>query len=249
MLNFEGQKVLITGATGGIGSATAKLFAKLGASVGLCGRNERKLDDLANEIKKESNDKIQLFVCDLSNINEVDSLVNQADAKMDGIDILICNAGITRDMLAIRMTNDDFEDVLDVNLKATFILNRDMAKKMIKRRYGRIVNISSIVGIMGNPGQANYVASKAGMIGMSKSLAYEVASRNITVNCVAPGFIETPMTDVLAEEQKSKMLANIPIGRMGSSDDVASSIAFLASKEASYITGQTLHVNGGMLMV
>lgn len=249
MLNFEGQKVLITGVTGGIGSATAKLFAKLGASVGLCGRNERKLDDLANEIKKESNDKIQLFVCDLSNINEVDSLVNQADAKMDGIDILICNAGITRDMLAIRMTNDDFEDVLDVNLKATFILNRDMAKKMIKRRYGRIVNISSIVGIMGNPGQANYVASKAGMIGMSKSLAYEVASRNITVNCVAPGFIETPMTDVLTEEQKSKMLANIPIGRMGSSDDVASSIAFLASKEASYITGQTLHVNGGMLMV
>lgn len=249
MLNFKGQKVLITGATGGIGSATAKLFAELEASVGLCGRNEKKLNDLANEIRKDGNDNIQLFVCDLSNIDEVNNLIDQSDTQMDGIDILICNAGITKDMLAIRMSNNDFESVLDVNLKATFILNRDMAKKMIKRRYGRIINISSIVGVMGNPGQANYVASKAGMIGMSKSLAYEVASRNITVNCVAPGFIETPMTDVLTEEQKNKMLANIPVGRIGSSDDVASSIAFLASKEASYITGQTLHVNGGMLMI
>lgn len=249
MLNFEGQKVLITGATGGIGSATAKLFAKLGANLGLCGRNEKKLEDLANEVRKYGNDNIQLFVCDLSNIDEVNSLVDQSDTQMDGIDILICNAGITKDMLAIRMNNNDFESVLDVNLKATFVLNRDMVKKMIKRRYGRIINISSIVGVMGNPGQANYVASKAGMIGMSKSLAYEVASRNITVNCVAPGFIETPMTDVLTKEQKSKMLANIPVGRIGSSDDIASSIAFLASKEASYITGQTLHVNGGMLMI
>ncbi len=245
MLNFEGQKVLITGATGGIGQATAELFSKQGATVGLCGRNEEKLNKLKDDLKTE----VHTFKCDLNNLNEVEELFVKADTEMNGIDILICNAGITKDMLSIRMTTENFEEVIDVNLKATFILNREAIKKMIKRKYGRIINISSIVGVMGNAGQANYVASKAGIIGMSKSLAMEVASRGVTVNCVAPGFIETPMTAVLTDEQKSKMLANIPEGHMGQPEDIANSIVFLASKEASYITGQTLHVNGGMLMI
>lgn len=245
MLNFEGQKVLITGATGGIGQATAELFSKQGAIVGLCGRNEEKLNKLKDSLENESH----IFTSDLSDLNSVEELFSKADEEMGGIDVLICNAGITKDMLSIRMTTESFEEVINVNLKATFILNREAIKKMIKRKYGRIINISSIVGVMGNAGQANYVASKAGIIGMSKSLAAEVAGRGVNVNCVAPGFIETPMTDVLTDEQKSKMLANIPAGRMGLPIDIANSIVFLASKEASYITGQTLHVNGGMLMV
>ncbi len=245
MLNFEGQKVLITGATGGIGQATAELFSKQGATVGLCGRNEEKLNKLKDDLKTE----VHTFKCDLNNLNEVEELFVKADTEMNGIDILICNAGITKDMLSIRMTTENFEEVIDVNLKATFILNREAIKKMIKRKYGRIINISSIVGVMGNAGQANYVASKAGIIGMSKSLALEVASKNITVNCVAPGFIETPMTADLADEYKNKLLATIPEGRMGQPEDIANSIVFLASKEASYITGQTLHVNGGMLRI
>ncbi|MDR1499069.1 MAG: 3-oxoacyl-[acyl-carrier-protein] reductase [Rickettsiales bacterium] len=245
MLDFSGQKVLVTGATGGIGQATAELFAKRGAVVGLGGRNKEKLEKLASSLGV----KTHIFSCDLGNIADVEELFDRADAEMGGIDVLVCNAGITKDMLAIRMTTSDFEDVITVNLKATFILNRSALKRMMKRRYGRIINISSITGVMGNAGQANYVASKAGMIGMSKSLAMEVASRGITVNCVAPGFIETPMTDVLTEEQKTRMLANIPIGKMGTPVDVANSIVFLASREAGYITGQTLHINGGMLMV
>ena len=248
MLDFSGQKILITGATGGIGEATAKLFAKQGATIGLCGRNKDKLNSIFNELKNFGT-KSEIFECDLDNANDVENLFSRADEVMDGIDVLICNAGITKDSLAMRMSMEDFDNVIRVNLKATFILNREAIKKMIKRRYGRIVNISSVVGIMGNPGQANYVASKAGIIGMSKSLAQEVASRNITVNCVAPGFIETPMTDVLSEERKNKILAAIPLGKMGSAEDVANAIVFLASKKASYITGQTIHVNGGMLMV
>lgn len=274
---------MITGATGGIGSVTAKLFAKLGAQAGLCGRDEKKLKSLVDDInkgnKEENREKnedmkggmvtegeneytaksvknadenippICSFVCDLASEDEVSGFIDKADEVMGGIDILICNAGVTRDMLAIRMNNEDFDYVLDINLRTTFHLNRDMLKKMLKRRYGRIINISSIVGIMGNGGQANYVASKAGMIGMSKTLAQEVATRNITVNCVAPGFIETPMTAALTEEQKNKMLASIPVGRLGLPEDVANAIVFLAAKESNYITGQTLHVNGGMLMV
>lgn len=248
MLDFSGQKVLITGATGGIGGATAKLFAKQGATVGLCGRNRDKLSSIFNELESFGA-KAEIFECDLSSANNVENLFNRADEAMNGIDILVSNAGITRDSLAMRMSTEDFENVIRVNLEATFILDRDAIKKMMKRRYGRIVNISSVVGVMGNPGQANYVASKAGIIGLSKSLAQEVASRNITVNCVAPGFIETPMTDVLSEEQKNRILAAIPLGKMGSAEDVANVVVFLASKEASYITGQTIHVNGGMLMV
>lgn len=243
MLNFEGQKILITGASGGIGKKTAELFAEQGAIVGLCGKNKNKL--LENNIKTETH----IFTCDLNNADEVENLYDKAEEEMNGIDVLVCNAGITKDMLSIRMTTEAFEEVINVNLKATFILNRNAIKKMMKKKYGRIINISSIVGVMGNAGQANYVASKAGIIGMSKSLAMEVASRGITVNCVAPGFIETPMTDVLTDEQKSKMLTNIPMNRIGLPNDIANAIVFLASKEAAYITGQTLHVNGGMLMV
>jgi 3-oxoacyl-[acyl-carrier protein] reductase len=245
MLNFNDQKVLITGATGGIGGKVAKLFASQGAVVGLCGRNKEKLEKMSSTFSTKS----YVFVCDLENITEVEGLFEKADAEMGGIDVLVCNAGVTKDGLSIRMSTSDFEEVVNVNLKATFVLNREAIKKMMKRRYGRIINISSIVGVMGNPGQANYVASKAGIIGMSKSLALEVASRNITINCVAPGFIETQMTAVLTDDQKNKMLANIPLGKMGQPDDIANSVVFLASKEASYITGQTLHVNGGMLMV
>lgn len=248
MLDFSGQKVLITGATGGIGGATAELFAKQGASVGLCGRNRDKLNSIFNELESFGA-KAEIFECDLSSANNVENLFNRADEAMNGIDILVSNAGITKDSLAMRMSTEDFENVIRINLEATFILNRDAIKKMMKRRYGRIVNISSVVGIMGNPGQANYVASKAGIIGLSKSLAQEVASRNITVNCVAPGFIDTPMTDVLSEEQKNRILTAIPLGKMGSAEDVANVVVFLAGKEASYITGQTIHVNGGMLMV
>ena len=245
MLDFTGQKVLITGATGGIGSKTAELFSKQGAIVGLCGRNKDKLNDLSSKLPNKS----FIFPCDLSNIEEVEKLFETADTEMGGIDVLVCNAGITKDTLAMRMPNDDFENVINVNLKATFILNREAIKKMMKRKYGRIVNISSVVGVAGNPGQANYVASKAGMIGMSKSIAMEVATRGITVNCIAPGFIETPMTDVLTDDQKNKILSGIPMGKMGQAEDIANSIVFIASKEASYITGQTIHVNGGMLMI
>lgn len=245
MLDFNGQKVLITGATGGIGQKTAELFAKQGAIVGLCGRNKDKLNEIATKI----NTKSHIFVCDLTNKEDVENLFATADNEMGGIDVLVCNAGITKDTLAIRMSTEDFENVIDINLKASFILNREAIKKMMKRKYGRIVNISSVVGVMGNAGQANYVASKAGLIGMSKTLAIESASRGITVNCIAPGFIETPMTDILTEEQKSKIINNISMGRMGQSEDIANSILFLSSREASYITGQTLHVNGGLLMI
>lgn len=245
MLDFTNQKVLITGATGGIGQKTAELFAKQGAIVGLCGRNEEKL----NNISKTINGQTFEFVCDLSTEEEVEKIFETADTTMNGIDILVCNAGITKDMLAIRMSTENFQNVIDVNLKSSFILNREAIKKMMKRKYGRIINISSVVGVMGNAGQANYVASKAGLIGMSKTLAMETATRGITVNCVAPGFIETPMTDVLNEEQKNRILNNICMGKMGKPEDIANAILFLASKEASYITGQTLHVNGGMLMI
>jgi len=176
-------------------------------------------------------------------------LFEKAEELVGQIDILVCNAGITKDNLILRMKDEDFDQVIDVNLKSTFILNRNAIKKMMRRKYGRIINVSSIVGVTGNPGQCNYVASKAGMIGMSKSMAQEIATRGITINCVAPGFIKSPMTDVLNEQQMAVILAKIPAGKIGDASDIANGVAFLASEEASYITGQTLHINGGMLMV
>ncbi|MDR2778024.1 MAG: 3-oxoacyl-[acyl-carrier-protein] reductase [Rickettsiales bacterium] len=247
MLNFEGQRVLITGATGGIGTATSLMFARQKATVCICGRSKEKLDRLANEII-DCGGTAKIFLCDLGKMQEIEGLFDTIDAEMGGLEILVCNAGVTRDALSVRMSLEDFEYVLDVNLKSTFVLNREAIRRMMKLKYGRIVNIGSVVGAMGNAGQANYTASKAGIVGLSKSLAIEFAGRGITVNCVAPGFIETPMTDILNDAQRSKILANIPMARMGRAEDVAYSIVFLASREAQYITGQTIHINGGLLM-
>jgi len=244
MFNLENKNALVTGATGGIGQSIAKTLAEAGANVILSGTREEKLKELANEIGGST----KYVVCNLSDEQAVENLFDDAEKSLGDIDILVCNAGITKDGLILRMKNEDFSQVIDVNLKSTFILNKCAIKKMMRRKYGRIINISSVVGLTGNPGQANYVASKAGMIGMSKSLASEVASRGITINCVAPGFIESPMTDILNEQQRAAILGKIPAGKMGSSQDIANGVAFLASKEAGYITGTTLHINGGMFM-
>ncbi|MDA0902513.1 MAG: 3-oxoacyl-[acyl-carrier-protein] reductase [Proteobacteria bacterium] len=245
MFNLEGKKALITGATGGIGGAIAKSLKEQGAIIGLSGTREEKLKELASQIGGNP----YIFPCNLSKAEEVEALYEKAEAEMGGVDILICNAGITKDNLILRMKDEDFDQVIDINLKSTFILNRAAIKKMMRRKWGRIINVSSVVAVGGNPGQANYVASKAGMIGMSKSLALEVASRGITINCVAPGFIATAMTDALNDNQKEAILKSIPSGKMGTPEDIAASINFLASDEAGYITGQTIHINGGMLMV
>lgn len=242
MFNLSGKKVLITGATGGIGASIAKVFSSSGATVGLSGTKEEKLKELATTLSGPTHS----FPCNLSDIAQVEGLIELAEQTMGQVDILVCNAGITKDNLVMRMKNEDWDEVLNVNLKSTFILNREAIKKMLRRKNGRIINIASVVGFTGNPGQVNYVASKAGMVGMSKSFAKEVASRNITVNCVAPGFITSPMTETLTDAQKQGILSSIPSGKMGSADDIAYGVAFLASDEASYITGQTLHINGGM---
>jgi len=245
MFSLKGKKVLLTGASGGIGHSIAEIFSEAGAIVGLAARNEEKLQALASSLKNDS----YILRKDLSNLGSVENFIEEAYQTMDGIDILICNAGITRDSLSMKMKTQDFKDVIDVNLTSTFILNRDAAKKMMKQKYGRIINITSVVGVVGNPGQANYCASKAGIIGMTKSIAQEYASRGITINCIAPGFIKTPMTDVLNDDQKAFMLARIPEGKFGDPKDVANTAVFLASDEAGYITGQTIHVNGGMAMI
>ena len=244
MFKLNGKNVLITGATGGIGSTIAKTLYAQGAKLVISGTKEEKLQQLASEIS----DDCKYLACNLSNIAEVEDLFDKAESLVGQIDILVCNAGITRDSLILRMKNEDFDHVIDVNLKSTFILNRNAIKKMLRRKNGRIINIASVVALTGNPGQSNYVASKAGMIGMTKSMAQEVASRDVTINCVAPGFIESPMTEVLTEHQKNAILAKIPAGKMGSSQDIANAVAFLSSPEANYITGTTIHVNGGMFM-
>ena len=244
MFNLK-DKVLIVGATGGIGSALTKTFAEAGAILGLATRDEEALNKLSSELSVKN----YKYIVDLSDLKGLEEFIEKADQEMSGIDIMLCNAGITKDSLSMKMKTEDFQKVIDINLTSTFILNRDMAKKMMKRKYGRIINTASIVGVMGNPGQANYVASKAGMIGMTKSIALEYASRGITINCIAPGFIKTPMTDVLTDDQKNAMLSRIPEGKFGLPQDIANTAIFLASDEANYITGQTIHVNGGMLMV
>jgi 3-oxoacyl-[acyl-carrier protein] reductase len=245
MFDLTGRKALITGASGGIGEQIARALHAQGATVGLHGTRREKLEGLASEL----GDRTMIFTANIGNRAEIKPLAEAAEAGLGGIDILVNNAGITRDGLMMRMSDDDWDSVLDVNLNATFRLTRELVAAMIKRRYGRIVNITSVVGTTGNPGQTNYCASKAGLEGFTKALAAEVASRNITANCVAPGFIESAMTEKLNEKQREGLLAKIPVKRIGQGLEVASAVAYLASGEASYVTGQTIHVNGGLAMV
>ena len=245
MFDLTEKTALVTGATGGIGESIAKALHGQGATVGISGRNEEKLKALATEL----GERVHVLPADLSSDEAVADLVKRADEAMGQVDILVNNAGLTRDNLSMRMKDEEWQEVLDVNLSAPFKLAKAVQRGMMKRRFGRIVNIASVVGVTGNPGQCNYVASKAGMIGWSKAMAQEVASRGITVNCVAPGFIATAMTDALDDGQKEAINAKIPAGRMGSSDDIASAVVFLASSEAGYVTGSTTHVNGGMAMI
>jgi len=244
MFDLTGKNALITGASGGIGGEIAKALHAAGATVAISGTRQGPLDELAAEL----GDRVHVLTCNLSDADAVEALPKQAVAAMGSVDILVNNAGITRDNLFMRMSDDEWNSVLDVNLTATMRLCRGVLRGMMKARWGRIVNISSVVGTTGNPGQGNYAASKAGMIGMSKSLAYEVASRGITVNAVAPGFIQTAMTDKLNDDQKSNILTQIPAGRMGQPGDIAAAVLYLASDQAGYMTGSTLHVNGGMAM-
>ncbi len=245
MFDLTGKCALVTGASGGIGGAVARALHGAGATVGLSGTRHAPLEALAAEL----GDRAFVLPCDLSDGAAVDALPKTAAEVMGALDILVNNAGITRDGLMLRMSDNDWQSVIDVNMTATFRLCRGALRGMMKARWGRIVNISSVVAIGGNPGQANYAAAKAGVIGMSKCLAAEVASRGITVNCVAPGFITTAMTDKLTEEQKTALLAGVPAGRMGEAGEVAAAVLYLASTEAGYVTGSTLHVNGGMAMV
>ena len=245
MFNLEGKTALITGASGGIGAEIAKALHAQGATVILHGTRQAKLDELASEIGSN----VHVITANLSDREAVAGLFEAASQFTGEVNILVNNAGITRDNLAMRMKDEEWNDVLDVNMTATMILCRSALRSMMKARWGRIISVSSIVGVTGNAGQTNYAASKAGMIGYSKSLAAEVASRGLTVNVVAPGFIETPMTDVLSDDQKSKLLANVPAGRLGQGAEIAAAVAFLASDEAGYITGATMHVNGGMAMI
>lgn len=245
MFNLQDKVALVTGATGGIGGGIAKALHQAGATVILSGRKEEALQAL----QKELGERASYMTADLSSGEACEKLIADVEAAHGKLDILVNNAGLTRDTLALRMDDQKWQEVIDVNLTAPFRLARAALKGMMKNRHGRIINITSIVGVTGNPGQTNYAASKAGMIGWSKSLAAEVASRNITVNCVAPGFIDTAMTHGLSDEQKEKLLKNVPTGRLGTPDDIAASCVYLASDEASYVTGQTIHINGGMAMI
>ncbi|QPQ55942.1 3-oxoacyl-[acyl-carrier-protein] reductase [Allosphingosinicella flava] len=246
MFDLSGMTALVTGASGGLGSAIAKALAAQGAKVALSGTREDALKAVQAEIGGDS----VILPCNLSDAEAVDALIPQAVEALGGkIDILVNNAGVTRDNLAMRMKDEEWDTVIRVNLEAAFRLARAALKPMMRARHGRIISITSVVGVTGNPGQANYAASKAGLIGMSKALAQEVASRGITVNCIAPGFIASPMTDALPDAQKEALLGRIPVGALGTGDDIAAAAVYLASKEASYVTGQTLHVNGGMAML
>jgi len=245
MFDLTGKCALVTGASGGIGAEIARTLHGAGATVALSGTREAPLEALAAEL----GERAHVTPCNLSDLSAVDGLPKAAAAAMGSVDILVNNAGITRDNLFMRMSDDEWQSVIDVNLTAAFKLSKGVMRGMMKARWGRIVNISSIVGATGNPGQGNYAASKAGLIGMSKSLAYEVASRGITVNAVAPGFIATAMTDKLTDEQKDKINVQIPAGRMGTPEEIAAATLYLASPEAGYVTGATLHVNGGMAML
>ena len=245
MFDLTGKTALITGASGGIGADIARALHAAGATVGLSGTRVDPLNALAAEL----GDRAHVLPCNLSDPEAVNALPKQAAEAMGSVDILVNNAGITRDNLFMRMSDDEWQSVIDVNLGATFRLCKGVLRGMMKARWGRIINIGSVVGSTGNPGQGNYAASKAGMVGMSKSLAYEVASRGITVNAVAPGFIETAMTDKLTDDQKAGILNQVPAGRMGEPEEIAAAALYLASPEAGYVTGTTLHVNGGMAML
>ena len=243
MFSLAGKTALVTGATGGLGGAIARAFAAQGAKVAVSGTRVEPLEAVAAEIGGAA------LACDLGDTTAVDALVSRAEEAVGPLDILVSNAGVTKDGLLLRMKDEDWDRVIALNLSAYFRLSRAALKGMMKRRSGRIIGITSVVGVTGNPGQANYAASKAGMIGFTKSLAQEVASRNVTANCIAPGFIASPMTDVLTDAQKEAINGRIPAGRMGDANEIAAAAVYLASDEAAYVTGQTLHVNGGMAMI
>ena len=245
MYDLNNKNALVTGASGGIGSAIARRLHAAGAKVALSGTRQEPLESLANDL----GERAYILPCNLNDMAAVEALPKQAIDALGSLDILVNNAGITRDNLFMRMSDEEWQSVINVNLTATMKLCKGALRGMMKSRWGRIINISSVVGATGNPGQGNYAASKAGMVGMSKSLAYEVASRGITVNVVAPGFIATAMTDKLADDRKEAILAQIPAGRMGAAEDIASAVGFLARDAAGYVTGSTLHVNGGMAMI
>lgn len=249
MFDLTGMTALVTGSSGGIGSAIARALAGQGARLALSGSNGAKLRSFREQLNSEIGGDHVEITCDLSNPTQVEELIPATVDTLGKIDILVNNAGVTRDNLAMRMKDEEWDEVIRINLEAAFRLMRAAARPMMKARYGRIISITSVVGATGNPGQMNYAAAKAGLTGMTKSLAQELASRGVTANCVAPGFIRTAMTDVLPDAQKDALNARIPAGRMGEGEEIGAAVAFLASKEAAYITGQTLHVNGGMAML
>jgi 3-oxoacyl-[acyl-carrier protein] reductase len=245
MFDLTGRAALVTGATGGIGGAIAEALHRQGATVAISGTRREALDTLAAKLAE----RVHVLPCNLSEMSEVEALVPSAEQAMGGVDIVVANAGITRDNLFVQLRDEDWDDVVRVNLTATFRLARAATKLMMRKRFGRIIAITSVVGVTGNPGQGNYAASKAGMIGMIKSLAAEYAKRNVTANCIAPGFIKTPMTDALNDKQREAILTRVPAARLGSPEDIAAAAVYLSSNEAAYVTGQTIHVNGGMAMV
>jgi 3-oxoacyl-[acyl-carrier protein] reductase len=245
MFDLGGKTALVTGATGGIGGAIARGLHRQGAILALSGTRKEALDQLALELKE----RVHVLPCDLADKEQVEALVPKAEEAMGKLDILVANAGVTKDNLFVQLRDEDWDSVININLTATFRLSRAAMKTMMRRRFGRIIGITSVVGVTGNPGQGNYTAAKAGMIGMMKSIAKEYAKRGVTANCVAPGFITSPMTDKLNDKQREAILQMVPSGRLGTGDDIASAVVYLASNEASYVTGQTLHVNGGMAMI